>query len=929
MPNWNHIVREHLAVLRLPPEREIEIVEELALHFEAAYEDALADGLPAAEAEVRVVQGYDWRLLECELSRAEQPVAARALQPPLELIERKGGMRMQSFLQDLRFGARMLLKHKGFTAVAVLSLALGIGANTAIFSLLDAVLLKMLPVKNPEQLVFLETDGGSSAGKRRSDLSYDFYEQLRQHTETLAGVCTFSNRSPLNVLVDGQAQVAQVQQVSGSFFAVLGVNALLGRTLTDEDDKVPGGHPVAVISHNYWQRRFARDPAIVGEAISVTGYPFTVIGVAPPEFFGVTVGDAPDLWVPMMMRAQILPGESIEDYFNNPLSFVLARLQPEVTEWQASAALTGLLQQSLLAEAGSQLAPEELQSLRQARISLIPASQGLSSLRTQFSEPLRVLMTIVALVLLIACANVANLLLARATTRKKEIAVRLALGAGRLRLVRQLLTESVLLALAGGALGLLFAWWGSRLLLALVASGRTPVSLKLALDMRTLLFTTVVSLLTGILFGLAPAWRATRVDVTPALSESGRGSGGARFGLGKALVMAQVALSLLLLVGAGLFVRTLANLRSVEMGFRTENVLLFSADPRMLGYDGWRIADLYQRLLERLKNIPGAQHVSLSRDGLLSRSGYRSSVYVPGRAPREGENPSTSDKSFSPNHSHLHNVGPDYFATVGLPILRGRGFTEQDNESAPAVAVISETFARYYFGAEDPIGKRFGRSPEESDRIEIVGVVKDTKYNSLRQQTLRTFYVPYLQNPGSWRETTFLIRVAGDPKRIIPAVREAAQMVEPRLPIYNVKTLAEQVDASIVQERLIGALSGFFGLLALALAAIGLYGLMAYSVVQRTHEIGIRMALGARAGDVLKLVIRQGMLLVALGAAAGLVAAFNLTRLVSNQLFGVRANDPFTFASVLLLLAAVALAACWIPARRAAKVDPLTALRHD
>jgi predicted permease len=419
------------------------------------------------------------------------------------------------------------------------------------------------------------------------------------------------------------------------------------------------------------------------------------------------------------------------------------------------------------------------------------------------------------------------------------------------------------------------------------------------------------------------------VDVTPALSESGRGSGGARLGLGRVLVIAQVALSLLLMVGAGLFVRTLANLRSVEMGFQMENVLLFSVDPRMLGYEGRPIADLYQRMLERLKTIPGAQHVSLSRDGLLSRSGYRSSVYVPGRVPREGENPSTSDKRFSPNHAILNNVGPDYFATVGLAILRGRSFTERDNEGSPAVAVVSEHFARYYFGAEDPMGKRFGRSPEESDRIEIVGIVKDAKHNSLRQQTLRTFYLPYLQNPGSWRETTFQIRVAGDPKRIIPAVREAAQMVEPRLPIYNVKTLAEHVDASIVQERLIGALTGLFGLLALALAAIGLYGLMAFSVAQRTHEIGIRMALGARAGDVLKMIIRQGMVLVALGAAAGLVAAFNLTHLVSNQLFGVRPNDPYTFAGVAMMLAIAALAACLVPARRAAKVDPLTALRHE
>ncbi|HEX5081123.1 MAG TPA: ABC transporter permease [Blastocatellia bacterium] len=605
MPDWKPEIRQRLAGLLLAEMSEAAIVEELAQYLDDHYAELLAGGAAEAEAYRQTLAELNGsELFARELGHMERKAAPE----PIVLGTNRRTNMIADLWQDMRFGARTLLKSKGFTAVAVLSLALGIGANTAIFSLLDAVLLKMLPVKNPEQLVFLETDRGASTGKRRSDLSYDFYEQLRQHTETLAGVCTFSNRSPLNVLVGGRAEVAQVQQVSGGFFAVLGVNALLGRTLTDEDDKVPGGHPVAVISYNYWGRRFARDPAIVGKAISVTGHPFTVIGVAPPEFFGVTVGDAPDLWVPMMMRAQILPGESIEDYFNNPLSFVLARLKPGVTERQASVELTSLWQRSLLADAGSQLAPKEQQSLRQARISLIPASQGLSSLRTQFSEPLRVLMTIVALVLLIACANVASMLLARATTRKKEIAVRLALGAGRLRLIRQ-------------------------------------------------------------------------------------------------------------------------------------------------------------------------------------------------------------------------------------------------------------------------------------------------------------------------------FRVAGNPKRIIPAVREAAQMVEPGLPIYNVKTLDEQVNASIVQERLIGSLSGFFGLLALALMAIGLYGLMAYSVAQRTHEMGIRMALGARARDVLKMIVRQGMMLALIGVAAGLLLALALTRWMQNLLFGVNPGDPLTLVCVAVLLALVALLACWIPARRATKVDPLVALR--
>ena len=716
--------------------------------------------------------------------------------------ETRAGHQLETLWRDLRYALQMLGRNPGFTGVAVLSLSLGIGANTAIFSLMDAVLLKMLPVKNPEQLFFLERGGVQKNMKEGSGLSYGFFERLRARREAIAGACAFTDSERVNVVVDGQAEVAQGQLVFGGFFATLGVNALLGRTITEEDDNIPGGHLVAVISYNYWQRRFARDPAIVGKSVALNGHPFTIIGVTPPDFFGVTVGESPDLWAPAMMTAQNYLGDSIEQYFNHPLEFVLARLKPEVTEQQARAVLTGVLQQTLAASSGSQLSPEEQRELRGQSVALNPASRGLSSLREQFSEPLRILMAVVGLILLIACANVANLLLARATARKKEIAVRLALGASRFRLIRQLLTESMLLALIGGASGLLFALWGSGFLLALVGSGRNPVFLKLTLDLRVLGFTAAASLLAGVLFGLAPAWRATRVDLNPALKDGARGSdAGSRLGLGKTLVVVQVALSLLLLIGAGLFARSLGKLKSLDAGLNRENVLLVSTNPMMVGYqEGRQIADLYQRMLERIRAIPGVRSASLSPQALLSASGTNTSVFVQGRADRPEDNADSPDHTGVP---WLCEVGPEYFETVGMTILRGRGLTAQDDENAPRVAVINETFARYYFGEENPIGRRFGLGPETSGQIEIVGVVKDAKYESLREPALRTYYVPYFQFSDRWRATTFQIRTAANPTGVIAAVRQATREVDANLPLFNIKTLAKQVDESLAQERLI------------------------------------------------------------------------------------------------------------------------------
>jgi len=844
--------------------------------------------------------------------------------------EQRGLPMLETFIQDLRFGLRMLVKTPGITAMAVLSLALGIGANAAIFSLLDAVLLKALPVKQPEQLVFLES--GAPEFKRSSNISYAEFERLQAQEQALSGACFFSYTTRVNASVSGQGEAVEGQMVSGGFFSVLGVPALMGRTFTEADDKESAQQAVVVISHRYWQRRFGANPAVMGQAIILNGVPFTIIGVTQPEFFGVIQGNAPDIFLPSIAGERILPSRF--RFRDSSLPFLMARLKPGLPEPQAAAALTLTLQQSRLATAGG--APEKQSAIQKQTVNLLPAAQGFSGLRQQYSQPLRLLLVAVALVLLIACANVANLLLARSTARRKEIAVRFALGASRFRIMRQLLVESLLLALLGGATGLLLAAWCSSLIVAVVSSGRNPVtsgaqlSLNVPLDSRVVGFTAVVSLLAAIVFGLAPAWRATRLELFPVLKDSASSlGGGARFRWGRLLVVMQVALSLTLLIGAGLFVRSLRNLKSADLGFRRENVLLFSVDPQLAGYQRNQIGPLYQQMLERLSTIPGVQSVSLGRQGLLSGGGTQGSIKVPGRIPPADENSFTQtggEKEW--NAPWFAQVGPRYFETLGMTLLRGRDFSSQDHETTMKVAVVNEAFARYYFGNEDAIGQRFDRG-NDGGIVEIVGVIKDAKVTSIQERTPRTFYVPFLQDPGAWRETTFQIRTAGEPLNLAGTIRTVVQRIDPNLSLFRLRTLAAQVDESIGQERLVTTLASLFGALALLLTCAGLYGVTSYSVSQRTSEIGIRMALGANTGDVLRLIVKQGMALVLLGTAIGLGAAFALTRLLTHLLFGAKATDPLTFAAVTVLLTAIALLACWLPARRAMKVDPLIALRHE
>jgi predicted permease len=821
--------------------------------------------------------------------------------------------------QDLRYGVRMLLASKMFTLVAVLSLALGIGANTAIFSLLDAVLLKTLPVKQPEQLVLV---GAAPPDQplRGVPFSYPVFRELRDKNAVFSGMFAWSGL-PMSMSGGGQTERVLGELVSGHFFAVLGVNPHLGRVFTEADDQSPGAHPVAVISYNFWQRRFGADPGIIGQTISLNGYPFTVVGVTAQGFHGIQVGVAPDVRVPLMMNNQVRPGGSpvFENRRNGWLA-VMARLKHGLSLEQAQAGADTVFQ--IIREPDVRRNTGDTADDRfgrSIRLRLESAKNGVASnLTRQFGQPLRVLMYLVGVVLLIACLNVANLLLARATTRQKEIAVRLALGAGRFRLVRQLLTEGFLLAALGGALGLVFARWGTGLLLSFLPQGRIPLVLEIKPDLRVLGFTLGVTLLTGLLFGLAPALQATRPNLIPALkNETVVVAGGRRrWELRRLLVILQVALSLVLLVGAGLFVRSLRNLQTVDDGYHTDQVVTMALDPAQSGYKAEQLRSFYDQLSERVAALPGVKTATYTYYVPMSGGFSRYGIEVPGYQPRPGE-----DMGVLQNQ-----VGAQFFATFGIPLLAGREFNAQDTPESPKVVIVNESLARRFFGAESPLGRRI--TLENYKDLEIIGVVADAKYRTLKEALPQTAYLPFSQY-STLRERTLSVRAAGRASALVAALRREVRGLDPQLPVFNIKTFAEQINESVSRERLVALLSSFFGLFALLLAALGLYGVMAYAVVRRTREIGIRMALGAQVGNVLWLVLRETLLLIFIGIAIGLPVALAASRLTEGLLFGLTANDPLTLALAVLVLIAIAALAGYLPARRAARVDPLVALRYE